>query len=102
MTNLSAGNLYGATTVGGNLSACGGRGCGKVFELSPKSGGAGCGLMFKPSPKPDGGRQETALHFFAESKDGAGTAATLTIDAAGNLYGSTAQRGTSNHGVVFK
>ena len=31
-----AGNLYGTTFAGGDLNACGGAGCGTVFELSPQ------------------------------------------------------------------
>jgi uncharacterized repeat protein (TIGR03803 family) len=29
------GNLYGTTTVGGDLTACGGTGCGTVFKITP-------------------------------------------------------------------
>jgi hypothetical protein len=29
------GNLYGAATYGGNLSGCGGYGCGTVWEITP-------------------------------------------------------------------
>jgi len=34
-----AGNLYGTTSGGGNLTCNNGNGCGTVFKLSPKSGG---------------------------------------------------------------
>jgi uncharacterized repeat protein (TIGR03803 family) len=32
----SAGNIYGVNIVGGNLSDCGGTGCGTVYELTPQ------------------------------------------------------------------
>ena len=35
-----AGNLYGATTYGGNLNCAGGLGCGVVFKLTPSPGGS--------------------------------------------------------------
>src|SRR5208282_714984 len=38
LTIDSHGNLYGTTTWGGSSSACGGNGCGTVFQLSPPSG----------------------------------------------------------------
>src|ERR1700676_3839156 len=35
----AAGNLYGTTAYGGNLSGCNGRGCGTVFKLTPLRNG---------------------------------------------------------------
>ena len=32
------GNLYGPTTSGGDMSGCGGRGCGVVFKVDPTTG----------------------------------------------------------------
>jgi uncharacterized repeat protein (TIGR03803 family) len=68
-----AGNVYGATESGG---AC--YGCGTVFELTPGS---------------DGTWQETILHEFSKPSDGLNPMATLVMDGAGNLYGSTAGGG---------
>ena len=79
-----AGNLYGTTVIGGNLSACGGGGCGVVFKLAPNS---------------NGGWNETVLHTFMDHP-GAGPWAEMIFDAAGNLYGTTA--GDSTNGSVFE
>jgi uncharacterized repeat protein (TIGR03803 family) len=63
------GNLYGTTQHGGTHNA------GTVFELSPASGGAWT---------------ETILHNFGSiANDGSAPIAGLTIDSAGNLYGTT-------------
>jgi uncharacterized repeat protein (TIGR03803 family) len=89
-----AGNLYGTTEQGGNLSECGGFGCGVVFELSPNSGG---------------GWTEKILHNFTGGKDGASSLGGLVFDASGNLYGTAARGGDlscgyqgAGCGVVFK
>jgi uncharacterized repeat protein (TIGR03803 family) len=96
----SSGNLYGATIFGGNLSnACVDRGCGVVFELTPKG---------------DGTWRETVLYTFCpvtNCADGSNPVATLTFDEAGNLYGTTlagggaatcVYQGEGGCGVVFK
>jgi hypothetical protein len=86
-----AGNLYGTTQYGGDLS-CGFGGCGVVFELSPTSGGTWI---------------ETVIHTF-EGTDGELPQTPLVFDAAGNLYGAAAEGGTTNSncsagcGLVFR
>jgi len=80
-----SGNLYGTTALG--------RGHG----LDPN----GSGTVFKLTRKTGGGWAETVLHTFS-GKDGAVPTATLMLDSAGNLYGTTNQGGASNAGVVFK
>jgi uncharacterized repeat protein (TIGR03803 family) len=80
------GGLYGASSGGGAFaSACGGLGCGVLFKL----GGTGT---------------ETILHEFAAyPSDGfAPQAAVLTLDRAGNLYGTTYKGGAYGAGTVFK
>ena len=90
----AAGNLYGTTEGGGDLSACG--------------PGIGCGVVFKLKPNPDGTWTESVLHTFGETADGAQPSAGLIFDAAGNLYGTTTAGGycASTHtvgcGVVFQ
>jgi len=72
-----AGNLYGTTTQGGSANA------GVVFKLDP-------------------GGNETVLHNFTGGADGIIPAGGLTLDSAGNLYGTTGQGGIFNDGVVYK
>ncbi len=83
-----ASNLYGTTVVGGA------HGFGTVFELTPKAGG---------------GWTEKVLHSFnLNGKDGAYPIASLILDAAGNLYGTTQSGGnfssecTYGCGTVFE
>ncbi len=88
------GNLYGTTLSGGDLARCDGYGCGVVFELSP---GANSKWTEKVLHKFQGG-----------SKDGAQPLASLVLDGAGNLYGTTTEGGNSIRcgaygcGVVFE
>jgi|SRR5271165_1682423 len=74
-----SGNLYGSTTEGGL------GGGGTVFELTPVNGGWAFTVLYSfsggYSPGPDD---------------------SLTMDAAGNLYGTTYQGGANYSGVVFK
>jgi hypothetical protein len=81
----TAGNLYGATTEGGSSSCASVAQCGTVYQLAP------------PVKQGDPWT-ETVLHVFKgnTSNDGASPAGGLVIDAAGNLYGTTAYGGTGN------
>jgi uncharacterized repeat protein (TIGR03803 family) len=73
----TAGNLYGTTTLGGAY------GYGSVFVVI-KSGG------------------EKVLHSFAGfGGDGANPYASLVLDTAGNLYGTTNGGGAYGYGTVF-
>jgi uncharacterized repeat protein (TIGR03803 family) len=87
----SAGNLYGTTMTGGNYDCGNGLGCGTVFELSPAAGGW----------------TKTVLYVFNGGSDGAGPAAGLVLDRAGNLYGTTTGGGGSTNcnfgcGTIFR
>lgn len=89
----AAGNLYGTTVYGGNLSDCGGSGCGTVFELSPSGSGS-----WTPS----------TLYAFTGKSDGSlPWYAGVILDSAGNLYGTTGAGGhdsqcTGGCGVVYE
>jgi uncharacterized repeat protein (TIGR03803 family) len=84
----AAGNLYGTARYGGNeQNFCGGGGCGVVFELSPLANGQW---------------NYTILYTFQGSPDGEEPAATLTLDKAGNLYGTTVGGGVNGGGTVFE
>jgi uncharacterized repeat protein (TIGR03803 family) len=75
-----AGNLYGTEPIAGADHA------GVVFELTLGSGGW----------------SESIIYTFTDGADGAGPYASLILDQAGNLYGTTSQGGTTGNGVVFK
>ncbi|MGA8431924.1 MAG: choice-of-anchor tandem repeat GloVer-containing protein [Candidatus Sulfotelmatobacter sp.] len=72
-----AGNVYGTTEYGGRFA-----------------GGLGFGVVFKLSHTATGWK-EMVLHTFTGVPDGALPIASLTLDAAGNLYGTTTQGGRS-------
>jgi uncharacterized repeat protein (TIGR03803 family) len=78
----SAGNLYGTCLFGGTSYY------GTVYELKKISNGTW--------------RKEVLHNFGANDTDGHYPGATLTMDAAGNLYGTTQEGGLKNVGVVFK
>jgi uncharacterized repeat protein (TIGR03803 family) len=80
----SQGNLYGVDNGGHPSKTCG---CGTVFELSPNA---------------SGGWTKTILYIFLGGTDGSYPSAPLVFDAAGNLYGTTANGGLYNNGTVFK
>jgi uncharacterized repeat protein (TIGR03803 family) len=86
LTIDAAGNLYGMASAGGSYAG------GTAFELSPVSGGWSFSV----------------LHQFFGGRDGNRPQSAPTLDAAGNLYGTTALGGGSSPtcisgcGVVFE
>ena len=79
----AAGKLYGTTAQGGTS------GNGTVFRLSP--------------PAVQGGPwTESVLYSFGTGSDGAVPVAGVTLDAAGNLYGTTSAGGAYTYGTVFQ
>src|SRR5215831_8551873 len=95
MTALAAdteGNLYGTTAYGGSKAAQ----CIRV-------GAGGCGTVFKLAPNGTGGFAWTQIYQFqGQPNDGAVPLGALVADAAGNLYGTTANGGTHNLGTVYE
>jgi uncharacterized repeat protein (TIGR03803 family) len=77
----AAGNLFGTTSGGGNA------GVGTVFELSPVAGG---------------GWTETTVYSFNGGPDGSDPESGLTLDAHGNLYGTTPGGGLFEYGTAFE
>src|SRR6266403_2756849 len=82
----TAGNLYGTTLGGGNLQKCSHRGCGTVFELSPR---------------PTGSWIYSAIYSFSGVPDGA-YPDSLVLDGAGNIYGTAFGGGQSGGGAAFR
>lgn len=95
-------NIY--TFAGGNdgSSPAGGLvadGAGNLYGTTTKTY-AGGGTVFKLKRQPDGTYVESVLHNFTER--GTGSYASLTMDAAGNLYGTTFSDGAYGCGSVFE
>jgi uncharacterized repeat protein (TIGR03803 family) len=104
-----AGNLYGTTAYGGDLKCVQ-----PPVKLIPSSKPpieqppSGCGTVFKISPT----GKETVLYTFTGTTDGSEPGTALTMDSAGNLYGSTSfggdptcgytGNGYSGCGTIFK
>jgi uncharacterized repeat protein (TIGR03803 family) len=93
----AAGNLYGTTSSGGSFRPC----------VTNTGSPFGCGLVFKLDPSGN----ETVLYNFTGGSDGFGPGAALTMDGAGNLYGTAFRGGIpggaaapcpSGCGTVFK
>lgn len=82
-----AGNLYGTALSGGDINCGDGYGCGEVFELSHSG---------------DDAWSKTALYVFAGAPDGHAPLAALTLDEAGDLFGTTMNGGESNTGALFE
>jgi uncharacterized repeat protein (TIGR03803 family) len=81
----AVGNLYGTARGGGDpdCTVGGFPGCGVVFKLAASG-------------------EFSVLHTFAGGPDGGSPSGGLVLDAAGNLFGTTASGGASGNGVVFK
>lgn len=90
LIHASNGNLYGTAYEGGNVSASWCKfGCGTIFEITT-SGAFTALYAFCPTP----GSTPCA--------DGTGPDAGLVQTTDGNFYGTTAEGGSANSGVIFK
>ena len=80
----SDGSFYGTTSVGGTGDCPGG--CGTVFRIA------------NPRTSPT----VTTIHSFAGGADGETPNSALIQASDGNLYGTTYEGGTNDHGTVFR
>jgi uncharacterized repeat protein (TIGR03803 family) len=88
LTVDAAGNVYGTTAFGGTGKNCNNHGCGIVFQLTPNANGTWT---------------ETVLHNFQYGRvDGGYPVGGVTLDAAGNLYGTTQLGGSHLGGIAFE
>jgi uncharacterized repeat protein (TIGR03803 family) len=83
-----AGNLYGTTALGG--AHC-------KRNVVP----SGCGTVYKLSPGKNGQWTETILASFFGSR-GIQPTSGVTLDAAGNIYGTTDFGGSGRKGTVYE
>jgi len=127
-----SGNLYGTTAVGGSVGfygtvfeltpkASGGwtesvvfafdefspvgltfDGADNLYGTLPQAGTFGQGLIFELTPTSGGGWSEKGLYSFTGTGDGGYPNPGLVLDAAGNLYGTTATGGAHGDGTVFE
>jgi hypothetical protein len=81
------GNMYGTTTLGGDLNCQGGYGCGVVFELSPQEGGTWT---------------YANLYSFTDGDDGGDPESGLLFDGKGNLYGTSSNGNYPVAGCAFR
>jgi uncharacterized repeat protein (TIGR03803 family) len=75
---------------------------GNLYGTTAAGGADGQGVVFELAPSPDGTWTESVLYSFTGGADGGYPAAGLTLDPAGNLYGTTLSGGADFNGVVFK
>jgi uncharacterized repeat protein (TIGR03803 family) len=71
---------------------------GNLYGTGSYGGPGGYGVVLKV----DQSGQETVLHGFTGSTDGADPQASLVMDPTGNLYGTTNAGGASGAGTVFR
>jgi uncharacterized repeat protein (TIGR03803 family) len=74
------GNIFGTTIGGGDFHE------GTVYELSPSNGGWTEKVIYSFQVEPDGNNPEAGL----------------SLDSAGNLYGTTVAGGDNRYGTVFE
>jgi len=79
------GNVYGTAVTGGTGGGCEG-GCGVLYELT-QSGGLWT---------------ENVIHTFTGGADGPGPGGGVTIDASGNVFGTTPTGGSFGLGVIYE
>lgn len=84
----TSGNLYGATTGGGNLNCATGE-------------GTGCGTLYELSPSQSGWALNT-LYTFEGGNDGYWPRGGLAFGGASTIYGTTVYGGNAGGGTIFQ
>jgi len=93
--NFQGGTTDGCHSYAGVVMDAGGN----LYGTTSECGASNHGIVFKV----DTTGTETVLHNFAGgTTDGCLPYGGLTLDGAGNLYGTTSACGTSDYGVIFK
>ncbi|MGA7078972.1 MAG: choice-of-anchor tandem repeat GloVer-containing protein [Terriglobales bacterium] len=83
-------------------------GQGNVYGTTYEGGTADMGTVYELSPTLKGAWTETILHSFTGGDDGVGPSQPLTMDAEGNIYGTTGSGGNGEYcqgigcGIVFE
>ncbi len=74
---------------------------GDLFAVAPYGGGNQVGIVYELTPTA-GYSKYLALHTFTGAGDGGEPFGGLSIDKAGNLYGTTIYGGTYEYGTVYR
>lgn len=91
----------GALTYAGEASGVRYDGTSPLYGTTYQGGADNLGVAFRIVPD-GGGWTETVIHDFGAPGDGATSMSGLTMDAAGNLYGTTFVGGAGNAGTVYE
>ena len=75
---------------------------GALYGTTSNNGAYGHGVVFQLTRGTDGKWTEKVLCNFRDPKDGVAPFAVLTVDSAGNLYGTTIAGGSDGYGTVFQ
>lgn len=76
---------------------------GGLYGTTSNGGSYGGGTVFSVTPNPNGGWSGTILHNFrVNNVDGNNPLGGVTLDAKGNIYGTTSGGGPSQAGTVFE
>ncbi len=71
---------------------------GNLYGTASTGGAANQGIVYKIDPAGN----ETVLYAFKGTPDGGMPSTPVTLDSAGNLYGTTSKGGAANSGTVYK
>ena len=74
---------------------------GNFYGTTESDGPNQDGFLFKLTPT-DGGYQYTDLYSFQGGNDGSGPEGGVVVDAAGNVYGTTAFGGSDSRGTIWE